>query len=113
MKYLKILIVIVLVFILTACSNNKRDSKLIGTWHCDYYGVKSTYVFNTNGTGSQKITVEGKSSKRNYTYKTENDKILITFDDDKEYEFPYGYRFDSNNLVLKDSTDEEFICMKK
>ena len=102
---------LILVLVLTACEN--RDSKLVGTWTCDYEGIKSTYVFKEDGKGSQNITVGENSSDKNYTYKTKDGKILITFDDDKELEYPYGYRFDKNDLILKDSLDEEFTCKRK
>ena len=110
-KVLLIPVFVVSIFALTACEN--KSSKLVGTWLCDYQGIKSTYVFDASGKGSQKLTVEGKSSTRSYTYKTKDNKLLITFDDDKEFEFSYGYRFDNDNLVLKDSSDEEFTCKKK
>ena len=106
-----ILILLLSVFVLTACSNS--DSKLVGTWKCDYSGIKSTYVFNKNGKGSQSITVEENTSDKNYTYKTKDDKLLITFDDDKESEYTYGYHFDNDDLILKDSFGEEFTCKKK
>ena len=103
------------IFFLTGCTK-KIDSKLIGTWEYaeeESEGVlKSVYVFKKDGTGSQTITVDDASSTNNYTYETKDGKIFITYEGDTDV-FELGYRFSDNDLVLKDSFDEEFTCIKK
>ncbi len=111
-----ILLILVLgIFTLTGC--NKIDSKLFGTWEYRETGTEETlitvYTFNKDGTGSQIITVGENVSDRKYIYKTEKGTILITFDDDKEYQYEYSYRFDGKDLVLKDSFNEEITYNKK
>ena len=106
------LILISTILILTGCKNNNIDSKLIGTWECDYEGLNSKYVFNEDKTGSQTLTVEENSSTNKYTYETKENKILITYENDTDV-FELGYRFDNNDLGLKDTFDEEFSCQKQ
>jgi len=110
MKGIRSILVIVLVCVITGCGKGDNN-KLIGSWNCNFEGVKSTYVFNKDKTGEEIITVDMKSSTQKYTYSTRKDKLLITFEGDTDV-FEYGYRFDGENLVLKDTFDEEFTCKK-
>lgn len=105
-----VLILMVSIVVLAGCT--KRDSKLIGTWEYSEGALQSIYVFNEDGTGHQFLAVGENSSNQNYTYETKDGKILITFENDTDV-FEYGYRFSGDDLVLKDTSGDEFTCKKK
>ena len=103
-------IVLFSVAFISGCSN--INSKIIGTWEYKDDGLDTVYVFNKDKTGFQTITTGEDSSTNKFTYETKKDKILITFENDTDV-FEYGYRFDNNDLVLKDTFGDEFTCKKK
>ena len=112
------------VFVLTGCGKtgnttqkvetaNEIDSQIIGTWELDEDGYTATYVLNADGTGSYTLTVEEDSDVKELTYKTENNKLLVTFKGDTDvFESEYSFK-DNNTLGIKDSFGEEFNYVRK
>ena len=112
------------VFVLTGCGKtgntiqkteaaDEIDSQIIGTWELDEDGYTATYVLNADGTGSYTLTVEEDSDVKELTYKTENNKLLVTFKGDTDvFESEYSFK-DNNTLGIKDSFGEEFNYVRK
>ena len=83
---------------ITGCGEKKdnqpKEVTLVGSWK--YEGLDCTYVFNANGTGS--YTAFG--NKREFTYKTEGNKISILYTGDTlPFETEYSINGDTLNVI--------------
>ena len=108
-----VLVLMIGVFTLVGCGKDtNKNSKLVGTWEYKEEGFGAVYSFKSNGTGSLTLTAYDESDSSNFTYKVKDDKILITFDGDTDV-FELKYRVKGNNLIIKDSFDEETQLKKK
>lgn len=119
-RYVKGLLVI-FVFLagfltLTGCGkktgNSGIDSQVIGTWESESEGIKTTYVLNEDGTGTYTIAFGDQADEKKLTYKTENNKLLITFEGDTDV-YESEYQLKDGNLIIKDSFDTETEFQKK
>lgn len=69
------------------------DSKIIGTFS---YREDTKYKFDKNGKGALYV---GKD-KFDYSYKTEGDKLIIDFVDEKVKDATYSYQVENDTLKL-------------
>ncbi len=92
----KIVVFLTLILLLTGCKS--KNESLTGKWF--YYSNNELnkeiyYIFNEDNTGSfsyNEIT-------NNFTYKLEDKKIIITYDNNN---YEYEYRIDENILNIND-----------
>ena len=104
------------IFTLTGCNKKevkkeeKLDNKIIGTWKWKDKGVSSTYVFKKNKKGSYTLTVANHSSSKDFTYKTQEGKLLIKY---KNNVSESDYKVNKETLIIKDSDEEEFKYNKQ
>ena len=88
------------------------DSELVGTWEYKGNSVDETYVFNDDATGHYTITLNGKPSEHDLTFKTEGNKLVITFpaeNDGKTDE----YSIDGDKLTVKTEYGDEIEYTRK
>ena len=93
-------------FILTGCNNNNNNSSknpIVGKWQSKDYS-SYVYTFNEDGTGDY--------SGMKFTYKTEGDKISITYDGSTAA-FESTFEIKGNELNIKDSLGNDTIYNKK
>ena len=92
---LVVLIIVVLVLKLNKKTNNVEniDTSLLGTYS---YEGDTKYKFDKNGRGSLSV---GKD-KYSYSYKIEDSKLIIDFDDEHVHDATYSYQLDNNSLKL-------------
>lgn len=121
-KKLLILLVLCCGLLLVGCNNktsDKKDNKnkkettekenknlLVGKWEYETGGF--IYTFNEDKTGSY----DTGGQKLEFTYKTEGDKLYITYTD-TEGTFDTTYKIKGNVLVIKDSLNEDVKYLKK
>lgn len=112
MKVVAIAIMFVSVmFALTGCNkkNESKDKKvdaIVGAW--EYTGGSYTYHFNEDGTGDYSYN----SSKMEFTYKTDGNKLSITY---KGSTAPMEteYSIDGDTLNVKDSFGKDTLYKRK
>lgn len=112
MKVVAIAIMFVSVmFALTGC-NKKNESKeknantIVGTW--EYTGGGYTYHFNEDGTGDYSYY----SSKMEFTYKTDGNKLSITYKGSTAA-METEYSIDGDTLNVKDSFGKDTLYKRK
>ena len=90
-----LIIVVMLVLKLNKKTNNIEniDTSLLGTYS---YEGDTKYKFDKNGRGYLSV---GKD-KYNYSYKIEDSKLIIDFDDEHVHDATYSYQLDNNSLKL-------------
>lgn len=69
------------------------DSTIIGTFS---YGDNTKYRFDKNGKGAMYI----EKDKFDYSYKTEGNKLIIDFVDEKVHDATYSYQIENDTLKL-------------
>ena len=114
-KGLLLVVLVCSLFLLVGCnksessstkSSSKSDSSLVGTWEYESGGF--VYTFNKDLTGVYDLG----SSKMEFTYKTDGDKLSILYDGNTE-SFDTTYKIKGNKLTIKDSLDEDVVYIKK
>lgn len=91
-------------FILTGCNNNNSSKNpIVGQWQYKDYS-SYVYTFNEDGTGEY--------AGKKFTYKTEGDKISITYDGSTAA-FESTYEIKDNQLNIKDSLGNDTVYNKK
>ena len=93
--FITVIVVLVLLFLILHFS--KSSNKLVGTWVYDEY---SQYVFDESGQGE--LLVENISYE--YTYKIENENVIIDFAEDVIRDCDYTFSVDGTELTLKGGT---------
>ncbi len=84
------------------------DSTIIGTFS---YGNDIKYKFDKNGKGAMYLGKE----EFIYTYKTENNKIIINFKNEQVQDATYSYQIESDTLKLigeKGTAGGEYILSR-
>lgn len=111
-KTLKIVAILIMMaaamLALTGCKNKKEEAKdpIVGVWKYENGGY--TYTFKEDGTGDYSLG----STKMEFTYKTEGDKLSITY---KGSTAPFETTFEikDNKLNVKDSANKDTIYIKQ
>ena len=93
--FITVIVVLVLLFLILHFS--KSSNKLVGTWVYDEY---SQYVFDESGQGE--LLVENISYE--YTYKIENENVIIDFAEDVIRDCDYTFSVDGTELTHKGGT---------
>lgn len=105
---LTVIIMAVFSMSFVACSSSDSDSdspanKAIGTWYMVVDQAEYNLVFNNNGTGTLKVSIDGKSYSTDFDYKmddntkgyllfkNESTKNYYVVDGDKMYIYANGY----------------------
>ena len=105
-----VLIMVCALFVLTGCENKKDENKsngIVGTW--EYKGsISAIYTFNDDGTGIYDFS----GQKMEFTYKTDKDKISITYKGNTA-PFDTVYEIKDNELNIKDSFGKDTIYKRK
>ena len=100
------LAVVSMMFALTGCGKSKEEkssgNSIVGTW--TYQSGGYTYVFNEDGTGSY--------VGKDFTYKTEGNKISITYNGSTAA-FESEYSINGDTLNIKDSFGNDTIYKRK
>lgn len=103
-KYFKGLLIALVLTIsileLTGCGNKNT---IVGKWQSKDYS-SYVYTFNEDGTGDYSGT--------KFTYKTEDNKISITYEGSTAA-FESTYEINDNELNIKDSFGEDTIYTRK
>ena len=107
-----LLVILIGLFALSACSKSKVDPKIVGEWEYSLDGFGAKYVLNEDGTGTYTLINEDYVSEQNITYRTEDNTIYMIFEGDTD-EFENKYRIDGENLYVTDSFGEETQFVKK
>ena len=107
-KYLKVLLVALVlsvsVLVLTGCGKEKEEKiTIVGKWQSKDYSAY-VYTFNEDGTGDY--------SGAKFTYKTEDNKISITYEN-MTASFDSTYEIKDNELNIKDSLGNDTIYIRK
>lgn len=113
-KVVKTMLLVVALFVgvvtLSACnkkdSTSKSKNPLVGSW--EYTTGGYTYTFNEDGTG----TYEMGSSKMEFTYTTDGNKIAITYKGNTSA-FETEYSIDGDTLNVKDSIGNDTLYKRK
>ena len=90
-------------FILTGCNNSSSKNPIVGQWQYKDYS-SYVYTFNEDGTGEY--------AGKKFTYKTEGDKISITYDGSTAA-FESTFEIKDNQLNIKDSLGNDTVYNKK
>ena len=106
-----ITVLFAVMFALTGCQKFKKDAKkssntIVGTWKYD--GGDYTYHFNEDGTGDYSYY----SAKMEFTYKTEENKLFITYNGSTAA-FETEYSIDGDTLNVKDSFGKDTIYRRQ
>ena len=106
-----ITVLITTMFALTGCTKNKKEEKkdpntIVGTWKCD--GGDYTYHFNEDGTGDYSYY----GAKMEFTYKTEGNKLSITYNGSTAA-FETEYSIDDDTLNVKDSFGKDTLYKRQ
>ena len=96
---------------LTGCGANKKDEKanvnpIVGSWK--YESGDYIYTFKEDGTGEYSYY----STKMEFTYKTEGDKLSITYKGSTA-PFETTYEINGDKLNVKDSFGKDTIYKKQ
>lgn len=81
------------------------DESLYGTWSEDYF--ESGFTFNSDGTG-QDIFWE-----LPFTYTTEGDLVVLTYDDEMWGTATYSYFLDGNTLTMQQKGSQDSYSYEK
>ncbi|MBR3210962.1 MAG: hypothetical protein IKF71_03370 [Bacilli bacterium] len=105
-KYFKALLVTLLLCVgiigLTGCDKASKNS-IVGTWE---YKDSSAYVYTFNEDGT------GEYSGMKFTYTTDGKKISITYENSNA-SFDSTYEIKDNQLIIKDSLNNDTIYIRK
>ena len=102
---ISIIAILFLIFVIIKKPEEKEKSKtIIGTWTTD--GV-TNYQFNKNGTGILIVPL----SEYEFTYKMEDDSLLIDFKNEKSTDSKYKFYFEDEKLILE-GTNGKFTFKK-
>ncbi len=104
-----IAVIIAAIFALTGCKNTKKEEAkdpIVGSWKYENGGY--TYTFKEDGTGDYSYG----SSKMEFTYKTEGNKLSITYNGSTAA-FETEYEINGDNLNVKDSFGKDTIYKKQ
>jgi hypothetical protein len=97
------LILVLGVFIVTACEKKEEKPAIVGTWQ--YQSSSSyTYVFNEDGTGSY--------AGSNFTYTIDGNKLSILYTGNTS-PFVSEFSIDGNVLNIKDSFGNDTLYNRK
>ncbi len=126
-----LLVALMALSLFAACSKKDAEKKesadtIVGTWELDFeaamaqrseeeralmetFGVtadsyNASYTFNADGTGHASTSMLGRTQSADFTYKTEGDKLRITYTYDGETAFSgLTYKVEGNKLTLSDA----------
>ncbi len=87
-------------------ASKNTSSSLVGTWNWE--GGVFAYVFKKDGSGVYKTG----SERYYFTYKTKGNKIIIKHTDVKNLT-KLKYRIEGKKLIIKDSSGDDVIYIKK
>ncbi|MBQ3415506.1 MAG: hypothetical protein IJH39_09235 [Clostridia bacterium] len=108
-KTLKVLAIVAILvaalFALTGCEKKKSNS-IVGSWKSEQGDY--IYTFKEDGTGDYAVY----STKMNFTYKTENEKIAITYDGSTAA-FETEYNINGDTLNIKDSFGKDTLYKRQ
>ena len=90
----------------------KRESKLVGTWKCEYKLDEGTlvaiYEFDKNGTGSYFLGGE----KLKFTYKDNGKVVKIRFAN-ADADAKLKYKIKGNKFIYKDITGQKVVFIRQ
>lgn len=98
------LVLFMLTVVLVGCGSKG----LVGSWKSDSFSGAYVYTFNADGTGNY----DAAGTKKEFTYKTEEDKISILYTGDT-VPFESTYKIDGNKLNIVDSLGNDTFYTKK
>ena len=105
-----IAVLVATMFALTGCKKDDNKSEkantIVGTWKYD--GGEYTYHFNEDGTGDYSYY----SAKMEFTYKTEGNKLSITYKG-STVAFETEYSIDGDTLNVKDSFGKDTLYKRQ
>ena len=110
-KTLKVLAIVAILvsalFALTGCGEkSKSTNSIVGSWKAEQ--GEYIYTFNEDGTGNYSVY----STTMEFTYKTENDKISITYNGSTA-PFETEYSINGDTLNIKDSFGKDTFYKKQ
>ena len=89
-----------------------RESKLIGTWKCDYdidgATLVAIYKFNKDGTGSYSLAGE----KLDFKYKDNGKVVKIRFAN-ADSDLKLKYKIKGNKFIFKDITGQKVVFIRQ
>ena len=103
---LKKVLLATLLLVVTVTLTGCKDKGIVGKW--EYKTGGYTYTFNEDGTGTYDVG----STKMEFTYKTDGDKLSITYKGNTTA-FETTFTIDKNTLNIKDSFGNDTIYNRK
>ena len=91
----------------TAAPTSTDSNSVVGSWVNNDMGIPVTMTFNADGTGKYEIA----GQVMNFTYKTEGNKLSITFEGDTQ-PMNSDMTVNGDTLSMKDITGQNVIFKK-
>lgn len=116
---LAVLLIFSMIFSLTGCGKGKNNS-LAGTWEYSdtENGIGAEYVLKDDGTGTYTMKVGETEVTYELKYETKDGHLLVRYVNNEIFSeedvFDSEFRFkDSKTLIIKDTSGEELIFVRK
>ena len=113
------LLVFSMIFSLTGCGKG-NDTSLAGTWEYSEpeNGIGAVYVLKDNGTGTYTIKVGETEVTYELKYEAKDGHLLVRYVNNEIFSeedvFDSEFRFkDSKTLIIKDTSGEELVFVRK
>ena len=115
-----ILIALVLMILAVSGCGKKSDDSLVGVWeYTDTENdIGAVYDLKDDGTGTYTMKVGDTEVTYELKYEVKNHHLLVTyvnneiFTEDDVFDSEFSFK-DANTLIIKDSSDQEMVFVKK
>lgn len=88
-----IIAILIIIFIILCANNKENDKKLLGSW-----STKGNTIYEFEKKGKGKMIVPLK--EYNFTYKIEDNKLYIDYEDESANDAEYEYTIEKNKLTI-------------
>ena len=115
-----ILIALVLMILAVSGCGKKSDDSLVGVWeYTDTENdIGAVYDLKDDGTGTYTMKVGNTEVTYELKYEVKDHHLLVTyvnneiFTEDDVFDSEFSFK-DANTLIIKDSSDQEMVFVKK
>ena len=115
-----ILIALVLMILAVSGCGKKSDDSLVGVWeYTDTENdIGAVYDLKDDGTGTYTMKVGNTEVTYELKYEVKDNHLLVTyvnneiFTEDDVFDSEFSFK-DANTLIIKDSSDQEMVFVKK
>ena len=115
-----ILIALVLMILAVSGCGKKSDDSLVGVWeYTDTENdIGAVYDLKDDGTGTYTMKVGDTEVTYELKYEVKDNHLLVTyvnneiFTEDDVFDSEFSFK-DANTLIIKDSSDQEMVFVKK